>query len=486
MRAVLSLVTAVAATSELPRINLNAKSMLEGKWWAQVGDHVVHTPHAKTGLSSNVGDYYYAYGSHAALSQELQEKRVAGAGRVHIFHLPEGKDALSTALPKVSHRRDSVSALVQLSHKVVLSDAKLFPDFNLPEDYASGLSASGQQKEKQVTDSITSSALMQKLKVQLADMLLALGLTRQDQKELTELGDGSTHTRSYSNPKATANAVSFLEKEFQEMGYRTCRQTFGDQADVVAFLPGSDADSGSVTVGAHYDSRPFEGLAPGAVDNGSGATAVLEIAKAFAAAGVRPKKTIMFVCFAAEEPGLLGSAEFAKRLSSAAASSFVQDGMNASSQLVSRMCGSDSGSLAFMQAQSSAATMRRRSRHEKHEALVMDEVAWKSPNIDDSLGAVVNLESYDWATEPLKHLAGASRAANGERLKVTHSSNPFGSDHMSFLEKGMQSVLSIHGDDENYPHYHQSSDAMDQVNSELYTMIAKMNAGAAIRLAGHA
>ncbi|CAJ1447403.1 unnamed protein product [Effrenium voratum] len=256
MRAVLSLVTAVAATSELPRINLNAKSMLEGKWWAQVGDHVVHTPHAKTGLSSNVGDYYYAYGSHAALSQELQEKRVAGAGRVHIFHLPEGKDALSTALPKVSHRRDSVSALVQLSHKVVLSDAKLFPDFNLPEDYASGLSASGQQKEKQVTDSITSSALMQKL------------------KELTELGDGSTHTRSYSNPKATANAVSFLEKEFQEMGYRTCRQTFGDQADVVAFLPGSDADSGSVTVGAHYDSRPFEGLAPGAVDNGSGATAV--------------------------------------------------------------------------------------------------------------------------------------------------------------------------------------------------------------------
>jgi len=37
-----------------------------------------------------------------------------------------------------------------------------------------------------------------------------------------------------------------------------------------------------VTLGGHYDSRPFEGLAPGAVDNGSGAAAVLTIAKALA------------------------------------------------------------------------------------------------------------------------------------------------------------------------------------------------------------
>jgi len=28
-------------------------------------------------------------GSHGALNDELLEKRVGGAGRVHIFHLPE-------------------------------------------------------------------------------------------------------------------------------------------------------------------------------------------------------------------------------------------------------------------------------------------------------------------------------------------------------------------------------------------------------------
>ena len=71
-------------------------------------------------------------GSHGALTEELHEKRVGGAGRLHIFHLPEarhfavqkviylsgccsvwqGKDSLATQLPKVAGRRDSVSALV--------------------------------------------------------------------------------------------------------------------------------------------------------------------------------------------------------------------------------------------------------------------------------------------------------------------------------------------------------------------------------------
>ena len=29
----------------------------------QVGDHLVHAPSTDSGLSSNVGDYYYAYGA---------------------------------------------------------------------------------------------------------------------------------------------------------------------------------------------------------------------------------------------------------------------------------------------------------------------------------------------------------------------------------------------------------------------------------------
>jgi Zn-dependent M28 family amino/carboxypeptidase len=45
----------------------------------------------------------------------------------------------------------------------------------------------------------------------------------------------------------------------------------------------------------------------GADDNGSGTVGVMELARAFAANGVRPKRSILFVVFASEERGLLGS-----------------------------------------------------------------------------------------------------------------------------------------------------------------------------------
>jgi len=458
------LLASVASAAQLPRLHPTAASSLgEGTWWAKVGDHLVHAPATDSGLSSNVGDYYYAYGSHGALTDELHEKRVGGAGRLHIFHLPEGKDSLATQLPKVAGRRDSVSALVQLSHQDVLSDARLFPAYDVPKDYSSGLSSAGERVEKQAVDSITPSSAMRQL------------------KELVALGDGSTQTRSYSNPTASANSVSFLEKKFKEMGYSVCKQQFGEQTSVVASLQGSDAGAGSVTLGGHYDSRPFEGLAPGAVDNGSGAAAVLTIAKALADAKVKPQKSIFFAAFAAEEPGLLGSEEYANRLmKSSAGTSFAEAGSNFSQQLFTRLCGEEPAS-SFLEANTRGKGSRNKA---KHQALVMDEIAWRSTNIKASTGPVVNLESYDWAKDVLDHLAGASQAHNGKSLKVTHSNNPFGSDHISFLQKGIHSVLSIHGDDEGYPHYHQSADNLDQVDPSLYAMITKMNAGALLRLAG--
>jgi hypothetical protein len=45
----------------------------------------------------------------------------------------------------------------------------------------------------------------------------------------------------------------------------------------------------------------------GADDNGSGTVGVVELAKAFAANGAKPKRSILFVVFASEERGLLGS-----------------------------------------------------------------------------------------------------------------------------------------------------------------------------------
>jgi aminopeptidase YwaD len=85
-------------------------------------------------------------------------------------------------------------------------------------------------------------------------------------------------------------------------------------ANVVGILPGTDprlADE-AIVVGAHYDHLGRDGaLYAGADDNASGTAAVLALARSFAASG-GPPRTLVFVLFAAEELGLLGSAEYVR------------------------------------------------------------------------------------------------------------------------------------------------------------------------------
>jgi hypothetical protein len=96
-------------------------------------------------------------------------------------------------------------------------------------------------------------------------------------------------------------------------------------ANVVGELPGSDtADRDQhILVGAHYDHLGLGGhdsLAPGqqgqvhhgADDNASGTSGVLELADVLAHSAQRPRNTVVFVCFAGEELGLLGSAYYAE------------------------------------------------------------------------------------------------------------------------------------------------------------------------------
>ena len=73
-----------------------------------------------------------------------------------------------------------------------------------------------------------------------------------------------------------------------------------------------------VVIGGHYDHLGFGEVgsrAPdrreihnGADDNATGTAAVLELARRFARYDQKPKRTMVFICFSAEERGLLGSA----------------------------------------------------------------------------------------------------------------------------------------------------------------------------------
>jgi len=91
--------------------------------------------------------------------------------------------------------------------------------------------------------------------------------------------------------------------------------------NVLAWLPGQTDDY--VIIGAHYDHLGrgnFDSLAPsqigqihpGADDNASGTAGVLELARLLAPQRGQLKRSILFMDFAGEELGLLGSAEWVK------------------------------------------------------------------------------------------------------------------------------------------------------------------------------
>jgi carboxypeptidase Q len=82
------------------------------------------------------------------------------------------------------------------------------------------------------------------------------------------------------------------------------------QYNTVAEIRGTERPDEVVLLGAHLDSWD---LGTGGTDNGVGAIAVLEAARILKASGVRPRRTIRFVLFGAEEEGLFGSQAYAAR-----------------------------------------------------------------------------------------------------------------------------------------------------------------------------
>ena len=121
--------------------------------------------------------------------------------------------------------------------------------------------------------------------------------------------DGDLVPRSRELPGAKIEYVEHIAKN-----RRTVR-------NVVGVLPGSEEARGkeAVVIGAHYDHVGLGGrlsVSPerageihnGADDNASGTASIIEIARAAVAERNRFARTLIFVAFAGEERGLLGSA----------------------------------------------------------------------------------------------------------------------------------------------------------------------------------
>jgi hypothetical protein len=122
------------------------------------------------------------------------------------------------------------------------------------------------------------------------------------------------------NSSSQPNSFAFSDKLHLSMNI-DIETTRASVNNVLAWLPGQTDEY--VIVGAHYDHLGrgnFDSLAPsqvgqihpGADDNASGTAGVLELARLLAPQRGQLKRSILFMDFAGEELGLLGSAEWVK------------------------------------------------------------------------------------------------------------------------------------------------------------------------------
>ena len=126
--------------------------------------------------------------------------------------------------------------------------------------------------------------------------------------------DSLEQSRTFDIPQATAQITADV------------RRIRYEAANVIGLLPGRDETlkNEHIVIGAHYDhlGRTPEGsldpdiedgIRNGADDNASGTAGVLELAQYFSLPENTPDRSLLFVTFAGEELGLLGSAHYVEQ-----------------------------------------------------------------------------------------------------------------------------------------------------------------------------
>jgi Zn-dependent M28 family amino/carboxypeptidase len=137
----------------------------------------------------------------------------------------------------------------------------------------------------------------------LVSRVLAEGVLRSSGTSLKQLRDEALQNQKFTPIFIDDAIVTIHAKAIHEI-----KQT----ENVLALLPGSDPvlKAQVVAFTAHYDhlGKTQDGVMyPGADDNGSGTTAVLELAEAFAKNPIKPKRSLLFMTVTGEEKGLFGS-----------------------------------------------------------------------------------------------------------------------------------------------------------------------------------
>jgi hypothetical protein len=224
--------------------------------------------------------------------------------------------------------------------------------------------------------------------------------------------DGAARTVTTRDYRTAGNnlVAGYLAQTLAGYGYDVVMDPFTVNGNpcqnIIATKIGTVHPDEFVVVGGHYDSTSQQPgtLAPGAEDNGSGTSLVMEIARVSAAHDF--ERTVQFVLFDAEEAGLRGSQHF------------VADAVAEGRDIVG------------------AITADMVSYYDRNRAVIIEgQAAWEwlmtamASNVVDYTDIGHRKDYYSW-----------------------------GSDHVPFQQAGIPAFLAIDMDYEDYPGYHRTTD----------------------------
>lgn len=250
-------------------------------------------------------------------------------------------------------------------------------------------------------------------------------------------------------------AADFIENSFSQAGLMTRRDTYEIRGqtchNIEAEVPGSRPEI--IVVGAHYDSVFGS---PGANDNGSGAAAVLALAKRFAAHETEgtpprraPNKTLRFVAFVNEEPPYFLSGEMG-------------------SQVYAGRCKERGDKISAM---ISLETIGYFSDAPNSQTYPSPGLGLFYPKVGNFIGFVSNVRSRTLLRRVIalfrKHAKIPSEGASLPAFVPGVS----WSDHWSFWQQGYPAIMVTDTAPFRYPYYHSSSDTSDKLDYDRFTLV---------------
>ncbi|KAG0250414.1 hypothetical protein BG011_008358 [Mortierella polycephala] len=136
---------------------------------------------------------------------------------------------------------------------------------------------------------------------------------------LTGEADGSPFLTRSSTSKQSLEVAQWIKSQFESYGcdkveLMTYNRRFGP--NVICTFTGTERPDEHVIIGAHHDSRGsfFNPRAPGADDDGSGSSMLLQVARIIKANNLSFGRTFVISAFSGEEQGLFGSAALARKM----------------------------------------------------------------------------------------------------------------------------------------------------------------------------